>query len=84
MCRAQDGGGVDNTVAHRLAVLIFGPFHCLHLGHIVRKLSWTGEQRLDIMLDRCLSERVDLADGGIKWTDSRYKLFKPWFEFCGY
>ncbi len=56
------GGGVDHrSVAHCLALLVFGSFHGLELRHAVGKLAGTGDEGLDIVLDSRLVERVNLV-----------------------
>lgn len=63
MSGAQDrAGGVDHSVAHRLAFLVFGTFHGLELGHAVGKLRGTGDEGLDIVLYSRLVQRVNLVN----------------------
>lgn len=56
-------GGVDHGgVADRLALLIFDSLHGLELGHAVGQLRGTGDEGLDIVLDRRLVETVYLVN----------------------
>lgn len=57
----RSGGINHRSVAYWFIVLIFDALHGLQLGHAVRELTRTGDQRLNIVLDSRLVQTVNLV-----------------------